>query len=93
MTRQLFESSKLIISVLEHEFVGSFCELESLDSDVPWLQLLVLDFLENLRDGLAHWCLVDEVLHCMEEVDVVVREEHILGYNTNNIMLWVKKKV
>jgi hypothetical protein len=33
------------------------------------------------------------VLHCMEEVDVVVREEHILGYNTNNIMLWVKKKV
>jgi hypothetical protein len=68
---QTFESSKLTISVVEHEFVGSFCELESLDLDVPWLQLLVLNFLENLRDGHAYWCLVDDVLHCMEEVDVV----------------------
>jgi hypothetical protein len=91
MTRRTFESSELIISVVEHESVRSFCEPDSLDLDVPWLQLLVLDFLENLRDWHVYWCLVDEVLHCMEEVDVVVKEKHILGYNTNNITLEAKK--
>jgi hypothetical protein len=89
MTRQTFESSELTI-VVEHESAGSFCEPESLDSDVPQLQLLVLDFLENLRDEPAYWCLADEVLHCMEEADAAAREEHTLGCNTNNIALEAK---
>jgi len=89
MTRQTFESSELT-SVIEHESAGSFCEPESLDSDVPRLQLLVLDFLENLRDEPAYWCLADEVLHCMEEADAAAREEHTLGCNTNNIALEAK---
>jgi hypothetical protein len=89
MTKQTFESSELT-SVVEHESAGSFCEPESLDSDVPRLQLLVLDFLENLRDEPAYWCLADEVLHCMEEADAAAREEHTLGCNTNNIALEAK---
>jgi hypothetical protein len=89
MTRQTFESSELT-SVVEHESAGSFCEPESLDSDVPRLQLLVLDFLENLRDEPAYWCLADKVLHCMEEADAAASEEHTLGCNTNNIALEAK---
>jgi hypothetical protein len=52
MTRWTFESFELI-NVIGHEFIGSFCELESLDLDVPQLQLLVLDFLEILKDEHA----------------------------------------